>query len=93
MEVTAGGRIDAVSDLSLQKLPFSSLFFRIRNRNRIEKRLGIRVMGISENLLCLSHLHDPSQIHHRNSAADIIDSAKSMPYKQKGQMQFLLQAL
>ena len=45
-----------------------------------------------ENLLSLSHFHDLAKIHDCDPVADIIDSAKSMTYKQKGQSELLLQA-
>ena len=44
-----------------------------------------------EQLRRLAHLDDPSQIHHRDPAADVLDQAEIVRDEQVGQLQSLLQ--
>ena len=77
MEFTAFGRVDGTGDIPFQK---GDLFrtVQIGRRNRVQQRLGIRMLGIGKQRLRRRDLHQGTKIHYTDPVTDILHHRKVM---------------
>src|SRR5215470_14905823 len=74
MKHAARRRIDRTRHLTFHGFELAvGLDARIRNRHRVEKRPGIRMQRVVEQLVAIGQLDDAAEIHHR-------DTLTEMPY-------------
>ena len=91
MEAAAGRGCYVIPHLAgkrpLGKIPCR----RVGKRNGAAQRLGIRVRGMGENVICRSDLNQLPHVHDGNPIADVAHRTKAVTDKQHGQVQLLLQ--
>ena len=66
---------------------------RIRDRNGGQQRLCVGMYRRTEELLCISDLHDLPQIHNHDLVGQMLDNAQIVGNKQIGKPHFLLNIL
>ena len=76
------------------KLPFekNAVFCCVGNRDGDggQKRLGLRVAGVVEQLFCCTFFYHFAQVHHADLVRDMLDYGKIMRNEQICQTHFLL---
>src|ERR1700682_930278 len=74
MEMTTRRRIGRVGYFALQDDPFGAKTW-IRFGDRGQERLGIRMLRTGEKFFGERGLHDPADVHHRDTLTDVFDDA------------------
>ena len=92
MEVTTGGRIGRIGDISFQH-NWRAALTRIRFGNGREQRFGVGMPGPIEKLFRASVLHQLSNVHHHHAVTDVFDHTEIVRDEQIGEMEFALQIL
>ncbi len=92
MEFTALGRICRAGKLALKDHRLG-LAVGICNRNRREECLGVRMLRILADFLCISHFYDVSKIHNRYFVGDVFYNRKVVGNKYVGHTLFSLKLL
>src|SRR5262245_16599022 len=72
MKSAAGWRIDGRRDITFKHNPLF-LCGGIRNGNRAQQRLRVRVFWRQTDLLARSHFDELAEIHHTDAGGDVFD--------------------
>src|SRR5712691_7794269 len=75
MEMTTRRRVSRVGYFALEDDPVGAKA-RIRFGDRRKERLGIRMLRMGEQFFGGRGLHDPADVHHRDTLADVLDDAQ-----------------
>lgn len=86
VEVTAGGRADRTGRFALQTCMRCS-GIGVRYRQRCQQSFGVRVQGGIVYHVTRGCFYDASQIHDRNTMAEVSDNAEIVRYEQHGKSQ------
>ena len=55
-----------------------------RYRHGCDQLLGVRILGVVDDISCLPMFNDFTAVHHRNPISDMTDDTQIMGYKQVG---------
>ena len=66
---------------------------RVRDRNRGQQRLGIRVHGVVEELVGLRELHHLAEVHHRDPVTQVVHDAQVMGDEEIREVELVAQVL
>src|SRR5690606_2834031 len=87
-------RVDRRGDVPGEQDPLpGALLARVRNRDRGDERLGVRVRGLREQLLGRRELDNPSQVHDRHPAGDVPHHGQVVGHEQVRQVELPLEVL
>lgn len=75
VEAAAFRRVDGARYIAFQHVLHRGNI-RVRNRNRPQQRLRVRMQRVVEQFLLRRNLDDVAQIHHSNAVADVFDNAQ-----------------
>ena len=92
MEVAAGRRVGGIGHLARQD-DAVHVRLRIGLRDGGQQRLGVRMLGIAEQLLGLGQLDHLADVHHAHPVGDVLDDAEVVGDEQVGEVEFGLQIL
>src|SRR5690349_9292929 len=92
MEMTAGRRIERAGHLATQPDALT-LHLRVWDRHRRQQGFGVGMLWRGVELARRRRLDDAAEIHHRNTAADVLDDRQVMGDKEKSETELLLQVL
>src|SRR5258707_792134 len=87
MEVTTGGRVEGRGYLALHRLEAAPAL--IESWDLGEKRLGIGMVRLPEQLLGGRALDDAAQVHDQDAVGDVLDDAEVVADEEIGQVQLL----
>src|SRR5262245_22908399 len=77
MEYAAGGRIDRARHLALERLVLAPLFDSgIGHRHGLKQGSRIRVQRVAVQLVTVSELNDPAEVHDRDTVTKVTDHAQ-----------------
>ena len=92
MEDAARGRVGGAGHVALQDLLVLDALV-ANARNDIEKRLGVGVQGLVEELLLARQLHGVAEVHDHDRVGDVLDHGEIVADEDVGQAKLVLQLL
>lgn len=94
MEAASFGRIQRAGNIALKQDPLArAALYRIWQRNRRKKRLGVGVYRVAAELIALGKFDHLTQIHNTDSVGYMPYNAYIMGNKEVGEMVICLQVL
>ena len=93
MKAASGGGIDRTGNFSFHERYYVIAPAGIRIGDRIEKKSGVRVERLMENILCATQLAEPAQEHDSDPVGNIAHYGQVVADEEVGQSPGLLQVL
>jgi len=63
---------------------------RVGDRHSVEQGFGVGVAWLMVKLLCSGYFDNPTQVHHRDPVADVLDNAEVVGDEEVSQTEFFL---
>src|SRR4051794_23263798 len=92
VEATARRGIERARDVAAEDDPRPAEL-RIRDRDRGEQGLRVRMLGVAEHLATIRHLGDLAEVHHGDAVTDVLDDAHVVGDEEVGQPELALEVL